>query len=367
MPLIFEKPLVFSPQLAATLGLEQAILLQALHDAQLHGQPEQRNGFVWLDIGVELLLRLLPFWRVADIQRITSDLRDQGVLLIGSPPLNIGDSLRFAFNDTTLPVATPVAATPAPRPRSANTIATSWQPEKDVLSQLALYNIPREFALQQVPEFVTYWNERQEPRYSWGSRFIKHVLRLWREQETQVARKEQETGIPQDWRPSADAMHILTRQADINSNFVEDAIPEFILYWRERGTASSTWNTQFIQHVKRQWARYSTTIEHDSEPRPIDPDWQPAHTVYEVLALANIERPFAENIVPEFILYWRDTGQASNAWNTKFLQYAKRQWAYHRDYGSTVSNHGTQQRSNPGRSTRHRDIAEELSDRSWAN
>ena len=86
MPLIFEKPLVFSPQLAATLGLEQAVLLQTLHDAQLHGQPEQRNGFLWLDISVEQLLRLLPFWQVSDIQRIANDLRDQGVLLIGSPP-----------------------------------------------------------------------------------------------------------------------------------------------------------------------------------------------------------------------------------------------------------------------------------------
>lgn len=367
MSLIPEKPLVFSPQLAATLGLEQAILLQTLHDVQAHGQPERRNGFLWIDIEAERLLALAPFWQVADLQRITTDLRDQGVLLIGSPPLSAGQCLRFAFNETTLCAPTRSPEPAAQTPRSANTIATTWQPEKDVLSQLSLYNIPRDFAQLQVPEFVTYWNERQEPRHSWGSRFIKHVLRLWREQETQVARKEQETSMVPHWLPSADAMDILTRQAGINRNFVDDAIPEFILYWRERGTASSTWNTQFIQHVKRQWARYSTTIEHDSEPRPIDADWQPAHTVYDVLALANIERSFAEKIVAEFILYWRDTGQASNAWNTKFLQYAKRQWAYHRDYGATASNHGTQQRSYPGRSTRNRDIAEELSDRSWAN
>jgi hypothetical protein len=45
-------------------------------------------------------------------------------------------------------------------------------------------------------------------------------------------------------------MDILVNQGGINPNFIEDAVPEFILYWRDRGDVSSTWDSKFIQHVR---------------------------------------------------------------------------------------------------------------------
>ncbi|WP_461482533.1 DnaT-like ssDNA-binding domain-containing protein [Porticoccus sp.] len=367
MSLIPEKPLVISPSLAATIGLEEAVLLQALNELMCHGLPQQQGGYRWLTTAADQLLKLTPFWRAADLQRIASSLRDKGILLIASAPLLECGELRFAFNEqdgTASQVRTPTAA---PVPRTASrAISPDWQPEQDVLRQLAQYNIPAEFCSTQIPEFVTYWSERGEPRYSWGSRFIKHVLRLWREQQTEEAKRGQETAMSRDWQPSRDAFDILTRQAGINGNFVEDAIPEFVLYWMERGEHSSTWNSRFIMHVKRQWARFTCAMEHDTLPRPLAADWRPSEELFEVLTLANIPRTFAERLVPEFVLYWRDSGQLFGSWNTKFLQQVKREWSRQQSANSQDTPHGQQQRPHQSGSTRSRPLVDELSDRSWA-
>ncbi len=390
MSLIPEKPLLFYPQLAAALGLEEAVMVQTLKAFLEHGETENQHGFLWFELNADKLLLALPFWQEAVIQRIITNLREQGILLIGAHNFQQGMRFRFAINEQTsttqaaqtartmadtpgfqnrpFSISSSVSAAPAQR---AQAISRGWQPENEVLAQLAQYGIPQDFALEQVGEFVTYWTERNEPRYSWGSRYLKHVLRLWRKQETRSARQSKEVAMSDGWQPSIDALDILTVQAGINRNFVEDAIPEFILYWQERGTNSSTWNSRFIQHIKRQWASYTHTLQMDTTPRPISDDWQPDETVFEILQMGNIDRHFAQNLVAEFIVYWKDSGHLVSSWNTKFLQYAKKQWAYtHQQAVNTANtmtnNHGKQRPDRP-RSTRHRSLAEDLSDRSWAS
>ncbi|RLA47871.1 MAG: hypothetical protein DRR06_01290 [Gammaproteobacteria bacterium] len=414
MSLIPEKPLLFYPQLAVALGLEEAVMVQVLKDLIDHGPGEINNGFLWVNVSGERLSDTLAFWTESDIQRITQQLHDQGILLIGGAAFHHNQPFRFAINER---LETTSAQTqihtheqsnyspghqdqPAncqdqpsshqgqppghqshqgqPQPgkqyKHSNPIPTGWQPDSDLLAQLNQYGIPQTFAFEQVGEFVTYWSERNEPKHSWASKYLKHVLRLWREQQTQQAIQSKEVAVTGNWRPSSEALEILTVQAGINANFVEDAIAEFILYWQERGTTSSTWNSRFIQHVKRQWARFTNTLKSDIEPRPISDDWQPDPAVFDILAMANIDREFADGIVAEFVLYWQDDGQALSSWNTKFLQYAKRQWAYLRNESRSDSSdnkmntqYETQQRSGRQSGTRYQDIAAELSDRSWAN
>lgn len=408
MSLIPDKPLIFFPHVASTLGLEEAILLQALKEVSNHRQAAELNGVLWTELPLPALIEMLPFWNIADIRRLAGRLSDQGVLLIDilaeSPtPQNsqhlAGQNLfRFAFNDGCTaknisqraysasegesqinapgssinrlsdPTNKAPALSPAPQQieRAMKTITRGWQPEPDVLQQLSQYGIPSSFAQDQIPEFVTYWSERAEPRHSWGSKFIKQVVKLWREQESREARRQQEVPIDQQWQPSPEALEILLR-ADISRNFIDDAIPEFILFWRDKGTRSSTWNTQFVQHIRRQWAKYQSSLTSGGqhEFRPMSTDWRPDASVFDILNLAGIERSFAEQQTPEFILYWRESGQSLNSWNTKFLQYVKRQWAYHNN--TSVTQHATQQTSGRTGSTRHRNLVEELSDRSWAS
>ena len=377
MSLIPEKTLAFSPSLAATIGLEEAVLLQALSELMEHGTPETRQGYHWLNVHLAQLQKITPFWDVNSLQRVSSSLRDKGILLIASAPLTESHELRFAFNEqeacsdiasknNSLTSTLATKHSTHPSQVGAKTLPPQWQPEKDVLNQLSQYNIPSEFIYDQLPEFTTYWAERNEPQFSWGSKFIKHVLRLWREHQTESTRQGQQTPIHANWVPSQDALEILTQQAGINRNFVEDAIPEFVLYWLERGDASNTWNSRFIMHVKRQWARYTATMEQDYEPRLIPANWKPSEELYEVLVLANIPRDFAERLTPEFVLYWRDSGQAHSSWNTKFLQQVKREWSRQQSGNTQVTTHGQQPTHRPS-STRTSKLIDELSDRSWAS
>ena len=75
---------------------------------------------------------------------------------------------------------------------STNYIAPGWQPDADTLNRIQQLNIPQDFALSQVGEFVLYWRERNEPARAWGSKFLKHVLARWREQESKQAAKQRQ-------------------------------------------------------------------------------------------------------------------------------------------------------------------------------
>lgn len=363
MSLLPERSLSISPQLAATIGLEEALLYQLLGDILQFNPTEQSNGFQWLTIPCADLSTFLPFWSAQDIRRVSDSLRDKGVLLIGSAPFGGDTNFRFSLvtGDQSRQIPSPAPTTQV----ASRLINPQWQPARDVIAQLNQYGIPEHFIQGQVGEFVTYWSERGDPQHSWNAKFLKQVLRLWREEETRSAKRNREQPMHPDWRPSSDALDILTRQADIHPNFVEDAIPEFVLYWRERGERKSTWNSDFVWHVRRQWARYTASIERDGEPRVINNDWQPSQELFEVLQLANIPRNFALQQIPEFILYWRESGQAISSWNTKFLQHVKRQWARQ----SAASEKTDERRNDPGQpiSTRHRSLVEDLTDRSWAN
>jgi hypothetical protein len=65
--------------------------------------------------------------------------------------------------------------------------------------------------------------------------------------------------------------------------------------------------------------------ENNELPAPITQDWLPNDDFYDVLSLTGITKEFADSSVSEFILYWKETGQSHNSWNSKFLQHVKYQ------------------------------------------
>lgn len=357
--LIPESPLLVYPSLAATIGLEEATMISVLTGLARSAVARFNNGFDWYELDSEAAAQLMPFWNPTDIQRIAANLREQGLLLLASAPFNQAGSMRFAFNEPTQaaePMPTrPVADGRAMQGAGKNFISPAWQPDRDTLNRLAQHNIPSDFALEHVPEFVNYWRERGDTAHAWGSKFIQLVIRKWREFESQQNARSRESFMPRNWRPSEDAMEVLTTHAGISRQFVEDAIAEFELYWREQGARSDNWNKKFRDHVHRQWLRYRSALEHDTVPRRIAENWKPSHDVYEVLRLANIDIPFAQSLIPEFVIYWRDSNQVHSSWNTRFLQYVKQRWAKR----GTAAEPQT-------KSTRELSLAEQLTDRSWA-
>ncbi len=373
--LVPERQLVFSAGLAATIGLEEAILLQHLHGLFQHHQPQIRDNHAWLAVSREYLLSSLPFWNAVDLHRISRSLVDNGVILVDSPPLHSSERLVFALNEPvrqTARAAQRAPEAPAPVRRSAAPLPANWAPSEDLLQLLALnHNIPRQFALDQLEDFIFYWRERGETHHAWENKFRQHVTNNWRHRQQQQDKRSrfevpEPTPLDNDWRPSADAMEIMLR-GGINRNFIEDAIPEFILYWRERGAAPKELNSKFIQHIRIQWARYTAAVEHGSEPRPIADHWQPSRDVYDILHMSHIDLDFARSLLPEFIVYWKDSGQVHTSWNSKFLQHVKFHWAKrHQMQTAGKSNAGQQGSHSTGR-TRDRSLEDDLSDTSWAS
>lgn len=364
-------------------------MLSILGDLATFLPLTQANGRQWLDVDANWVGRMMPFWTDHDIQRISRNLKDKGIILLASAPYTESQRLVLSL-DTAAQTVSTLAPAPVSQPTpSANLIPHNWQPDREVLAQLLQLGVPGEFAWQQLPEFIVYWRDRGETKHSWGSTFVKHVKKLWehkqtddarrlredqerraRDRDTEFLQRDQETAMHHLWRPSREALEVLVKHANISLAFVEDSIPEFVVYWQERGEVGRTWNSKFIQHVKRQWLRYHSALEHDTEPKRIPENWQPSQDVYDVLKLANIDLQFARKQVGEFVLFWRDSNQVYPSWNTKFLQHVKYHWAKQHaltNVNSQQVNHAGQPITHSTSRTRDSSLAEQLNDRSWAS
>lgn len=387
-----EHSIVISPALAATIGLEEAVLLQTLSELLIHrgltrAEDSRRR---WLNINIDAneLVELLPFWDQQKIQAVLCSLQNLG--LIRTERAERGEKIWIAIEQTdkqgtatnkpaaaSQPGKAPAKPAVTNRTREVltkpgnqelnNLIPPNWQPDKNWIRLCQQHSIPEEFIESLVPEFVAYWRERGQARFSWGNAFYKHVLKEWRHEQTRRGAHELASTMSPDWRPSQDATDILEKSG-VSSSFIEDAIPEFVLYWRERGVVHGAWNTKFIEHIRRQWAKFSASFGVDDIPRQIPEDWQPSAECYEILALAEIDAEYASSKVPEFVMYWRDSKQARASWNTVFLQFIKMDWARRlTDLQTRGTSYAQDQAIAGSTEEKVRARLEQLADRSWAD
>lgn len=255
--LIPERPLLISPTVAATIGLEEAVLLHVISELLLQHPPVYRQERRWAELDDGVLLRALPFWDLPQCMRVLHSLQQLGLVLCepvsGNPHtrmLAINQPERAAGHAETSPAPT-AQRRPQEAPRRRPAAATSsgvaslippdWQPD-DVLLQLCRQrNIPEDFIQQEVPAFVLYWRERGKVQYSWQQTFLNWIVPRWEKQRAAEGERDQACPMPRDWQPSPDATSIL-EHAGVSLAFIEDAVPEFVLYWREKGVSfSSSW------------------------------------------------------------------------------------------------------------------------------
>lgn len=163
------------------------------------------------------------------------------------------------------------------------------------------------------------------------------------------------TAITFDWRPT-DAVYQLLAQHSIPRKFVEDQLPEFILYWQERGELNHSWGSKFSKHVLREWRRHEIEVAQQSRVKPMTPDWMPSNKARNALLELAIPNEFIEQCVLTFRLYWLERGERSSTWNSRFVQHVKFDFARYQ-----------QQQVSLAASTRGLGVAEQLTDRSWAN
>ena len=267
--------------------------------------------------------------------------------------------------------------------RSPQPITDQWRPSQEVLQQLTQIGVPLPFIKSQLPTFIVYWKDRQTAQHSWNSLFMKFIVREWRYEESRQNREKRQQNseenpsflnqakpvlMDREWRPSDDAFEILERSG-IHRSFLDDSIPEFILYWRERGEPRTTWNTKFVQHVRKQWAYYSAATQAERTPKLIPDDWTPSDDCYDIIRMANIDLTFAQNTVKEFVLYWKESKQAHSSWNAKFLHHVKFCWAKRHELANQVGGQASARHKNPyaTESEQNQTLEERLSDHSWAD
>lgn len=376
----------FSPTLAVEIGLEPAILLQQLqliaaHASASNGQHPDSSSKI--TVTAAWLHQLLPFWPAAAIKRYAMALEALDMISIDPLP----DTPEQEFSITIKPLqaesyssgnsnsAQPTKENEYSRSNSdnlgAHKIPNNWTPDEASITQLISKGVSVEFIMESVEEFVSYWLERGEAHHAWSNKFLQNVSRRWEQerdkQQRELKQQASQTNIGSSWQPSEEALEILTRQ-NIDLQFIQDAIAEFVLYWKERGEAQSTWNSKFVTHVKKQWARFTHTLKNDNEPVPMRKDWEPSVEVFEILAMANIRNDFAQQLVPEFIMYWLDKGELHHSWNAKFLQYAKSQWSKINGYSANQVGNANERHPSgaDNRRTRDRSLQEDLNDTSWA-
>ena len=370
--LIPERPLLISPTLASTIGLEEAVMLQVFADFLAYrtsdGIPDMSEPNM-LKITVDEIRSALPFWSLGDIKRVRNSLEALGILDVAND--GIENELVITINEAkseskVAPHRAPLTKNRSNMSAGASAIPGNWEPGGNWVRLCKQHSIPEDFVHKLVPEFVNYWRERGQSRFSWGNAFYKHVIREWREEQTRQGAHESASTMSAEWWPSVDATGIL-ENSGISRSFIEDAVPEFVLYWRERGVTHGAWNTKFIEHIRRQWAKFSASFGFDDTPKPIPEGWEPSVDCYEILELAEIDEEYARSRIPEFVMYWRDSQQVKSSWNTVFLQYIKQNWAKQLNKLASSEISYAENQSVVGSSQqRIKERFQQISDRSWA-
>ena len=303
--------LSFSKDAAITLGLSEAVVLETIKTKI----QSQNNQFIELDS----VLKETIFWDEKKTIALISKLQLRGLVNFDKDKKRISLVLsKKKIKDTNVDEK-------GFGERTESFMEKNWEPDAALIDQASEYGISKSFVLSQLDDFIHLHREKSDTSYSWGVKFLRFVIKKWRSQEISDIKQLKRKPIDQSWQPDEEAIEILTK-AGINKEFIKNEIPEFILYWSEKGDVSDTWNSKFIGQVRRQWAKTQHLIDNSELPEPISPDWKPNQDFYEVLALTEIDKTFADSVLNEFILYWKETGQAHNSWNSKFFQHVKYQW-----------------------------------------
>ena len=283
----------FSPEIASSLGLEEAIILSLIESYS--SKLNEKNLFEKLNfLPQEKIKNALSKLLVLElIEKLNSEFVLKNNIKTNSETKNNNSELKLKISN-------------------------------DVLSQAKSLGMTEEFIKFQSNIFKAS-NKNLESDFKTNFRLLKHLIKAWRQVEKKERTEAEKVLIEKDWAPSEDVMSIL-ESADMDSGFVRKCIPEFIVYWTEKQFKSNEWNSIFIGHVRRQWARYKNIIEDNVSPKKMPQDWVPNQNCLDVLKLARIDEKFAKDQIPEFKIYWLDSNQVMTSWNSKFIQHVKYKW-----------------------------------------
>ena len=94
---LVERPLLVSPSLATTLGLEAALLYQLIAEWLPLLTGRENQGQQWFLIDKDQLSKQLPFWDLSKIEEVLRTLHDQGLIIIGAALMSNAQNIRLAL------------------------------------------------------------------------------------------------------------------------------------------------------------------------------------------------------------------------------------------------------------------------------
>ena len=227
-----EDLFTFSIQQAETLGIECAIVLAAAKTIKTElSSPNEIAA---------ILKESMPFFAEEEILKNINRLID---LKLISPEVT-SKKIESARSKNLYSLKLPSNNLNAGKRK----LEHSWTPSVQAFEVLGMGKINKEFIEGKVNEFKMYWLEKNQVRDNWNVLFVDFIRREW------VKENSKNKGLPvcidDDWSPSSDAFDIL-QLANVSKNDALKHLKEFILYWKENGTALRSWNSKFVDFVKR--------------------------------------------------------------------------------------------------------------------
>ncbi len=236
--------LSFSIEVAETLGLESAIILDLYKNNKLENISSYKNlinsvnkhlSFIdkkIIEVSIEKLLKF-DFIEIKELQK-------QNKYEVKVP----GASMRIDKLDK------------------------NWMPSSDMREILIMSEITDEFYDLKLKEFKIYWTERGQKKNNWNMTFLDFIRREWSKEMN--SNKVLPYTINENWYPDEDVFDILNL-SDITKDSALKYLREFSLYWKDNGSAFTTWNSKFIDHVKRRHILNDNISKNEENKKNIEP------------------------------------------------------------------------------------------------
>nr|WP_320135857.1 DnaT-like ssDNA-binding domain-containing protein [uncultured Amphritea sp.] len=252
-----EKPVLFYPSLARTVGSDEAILLAIYHDyIQLHGLPD-KSGVPSAVLSRSEWLSLTSFWDEDKLAMVTSSLVSQGYI---QASFGHGRAIKLALVDTDQTMAQPSAPDFSAEATAPETVTVQalpvveQPPERNEISRRVQQAQPRR--LGPAPTFggsIGWSKSRQVTPSRQTTPENDFASRL-----NEIEEKNQKLhAMFLGWKPSRTLLDMLPRHS-IPEPFAEQLLDEFILYWLDKDRKESNWDQKFLAWVKREWINKQT-------------------------------------------------------------------------------------------------------------
>lgn len=232
-----ERPVLFYPSLALRYGADEALLLSIL-DELFRQQALAEGGVDTLLLAPSQCQMLAPFWPAARFSVTLGSLERQGLI---QAQQGHNGTLRIQRRQAAVPNAVPAAEAvsvskpePGPEPRPAS---------------LPVYDTP-----PPSPAPAPGRTRGPAPMFGGNAGWRRGKNELEQIFDWHEERNQRLMPMTMGWQPGEAFHDMLSRQA-IPSEFAQQCLDEFVLYWLDKDRKETNWDQKFLAWVKREWVR----------------------------------------------------------------------------------------------------------------